>query len=251
MSKDDKNTYLTINKDYYVIRKKKIIKDAVSILKGSKEILLKEMNLEDYDELVKKTKINLENMLANLPYVGGKKSPFTDLMLQSVLTAAFYKAYKELNIQNQNFGEVLYEISEFQAELVPKYKKWLARRMVFTKKYMNSWKYWMNISQKGLFPGNWVGEYVEGNSENFEFGLNFRECGLIKLFKKEHIEEVAPYVCLSDYARMRALGVGFKRTKNLASGGDFCDFRFLKNHTTARGWPPENTGEQIQLPPLY
>lgn len=27
------------------------------------------------------------------------------------------------------------------------------------------------------YPENWVGEYVEGNGEAFEYGLDFTECG--------------------------------------------------------------------------
>jgi hypothetical protein len=56
-------------------------------------------------------------------------------------------------------------------------------------------------------------------------------------------EEVAPYVCLGDYARMRSLGIGFKRSRSISMGGERCDFRFIKGYETPRAWPPESLEE--------
>lgn len=48
---------------------------------------------------------------------------------------------------------------------------------------------------------------------------------------------------MSDYAMFRALGVGFKRTKTIAINCDVCDFRFVKDYQTPKGWPPESLEE--------
>ena len=83
--------------------------------------------------------------------------------------------------------------------------------------------------------------YLDGKS--FEYGFNFTECGWLKLIEKEGIKDSAPYACLCDYARMRAIGIGFKRTKTIAAGAEICDFRFIKNYETPKGWPPEDLEE--------
>ena len=35
-----------------------------------------------------------------------------------------------------------------------------------------------NIDQMLLYPGGWVSEFVEGDGENFDLGLNVIECGI-------------------------------------------------------------------------
>ncbi len=50
---------------------------------------------------------------------------------------------------------------------------------------------------------------------------------------------------------MRALGIGFKRTKTLATGANMCDFRFIKGYQTAKGWPPENLEEFKNIDKTY
>jgi hypothetical protein len=42
-------------------------------------------------------------------------------------------------------------------------------------------------------------------------------------------------------------GIGFKRTQTLAFGNSRCDFRFMKDYETSRGWPPEGLEEEFIL----
>lgn len=108
---------------------------------------------------------------------------------------------------------------------------------------MNYWRTWLSQSQKRLYPENWVGDFLEGDGKAFNYGFNFTACGWLKLIDKENAGDIAPYACLCDYARMRALGIGFKRSKTIAAGADMCDFRFIKDYQTPRGWPPEDLEE--------
>jgi hypothetical protein len=106
----------------------------------------------------------------------------------------------------------------------------------------------MEESQSREYPMNWVGEFVEGDGATFEYGLDFVECGFMKLAREMGCEEIAPYVCLADFARMSGLGIGFWRTQTLARGHPRCDFRFGKNYETPKGWPPENLDEVRNSP---
>jgi hypothetical protein len=140
-------------------------------------------------------------------------------------------------------GQLLYEIAEAYTESLPGFAKWLARRLILSASVKRRWRAALIESQRRAHPGNWVGEFVEGDGESFDYGFNFTECGWLKLVEREGGAEIAPYICLSDYAKMRGVGIGFLRTQTLAAGAKLCDFRFIKGYKTARGWPPEALGE--------
>ncbi len=234
---------IEINEEYYLKNKKKIIKQFNSLVKVTKNIVSPNFNTKVVENITKQAYIELETLLSRLPYVGGDKSPFTSLMIQSAETLAFYKACKSLDLSDRELGKLIYKIVENYTQSISSFKKWLFRKKVFSNKMKKYWENWMEESQKNRFPENWVGNFVKGDSNSFDYGFNFTECGWLKLVEKENVVEVAPYACLCDYARMRALGIGFKRTKTIAAGADMCDFRFIKGYQTLKGWPPEDLEE--------
>ncbi len=80
-------------------------------------------------------------------------------------------------------------------------------------------------------------------SASLGIGINYRECGLVKLYKAHGVEEFTPYLCLTDYSLLSLLDIELKRTQTIANGGSFCDFRFSKNDKGPSGWPPESLPE--------
>ena len=230
---------IELNKEYYLKNKKKIFKQFDSLIEIAKQIVLTTYNDDIIENIEKLAYKELENILLRLPYVGGDKSPFTPLMIQSAETLAFYKACKSLGLSEREMGKLVYEIAEKQAEAISSIKKWLYRKVIFSKKRKEYWKDWLKKSRKNLYLENWVGDFVESDDKSSNYGFNFTECGWLKLIDKENVGEFARYVCSCDYARLRAIGIGFKRTKTLAEGADMCDFRLIKDYQTPRGWPPE------------
>jgi hypothetical protein len=93
-------------------------------------------------------------------------------------------------------------------------------------------------SQQRRYPADWVRVHVEGDGSAFDWGMDYLECGIVKFLHSQGADELAPYLCLTDYALLGALGIGFKRTMTLAEGCERCDFRFKRGDTTPSGWPP-------------
>ena len=56
-------------------------------------------------------------------------------------------------------------------------------------------------------------------------------------------EDYVPYLCLTDYAKYKALNIQLERTKTIGNGESICDFRFCKNGSPVEGWPPINVKE--------
>lgn len=228
--------------------RKSMLKDLDSLLTVAKGVGAQYFAEELVEQLAHGARIEYEKIIPRLPYVGGEKSMFTDLMIQSGQTVAVYNACKNEDLQDRQIGELLYHIAEAQVRSVSRIKKWFARRLFFTRSYRNRWKRAMEESQTRQFPTNWVGEFVEGDGTEFDYGFDFVECGYLKLASEIGGEEFAPYVCLCDFARMRGIGVGFRRTQTLAMDHPKCDFRFSKNYETPRGWPPESLDEVRNSP---
>ncbi|MFW9804303.1 MAG: L-2-amino-thiazoline-4-carboxylic acid hydrolase [Candidatus Thorarchaeota archaeon] len=203
---------------------------------------------EAFDQLAYQTRIEYKKIIPRLPYVGDEKSQFTNLMIQSGQTIAFYKACKKRGIEKRMIGEMMYQIAKAQTASISRIRKWFARQLLYTRIYRNRWRRAMEESQSREYPMNWYGKFVEGRPNDFAFGFDFLECGFLKLARKFECKEIVPYACLCDFARLREIGAGFKRTQTLAMGHTRCDFRFSKSFETPSGWPPESLEEVRHSP---
>lgn len=81
-------------------------------------------------------------------------------------------------------------------------------------------------------------EFVEGDGETFDFGIDFTECAYQKFLHAQGADELTPYGCDCDYAIAEVMGYELRRTKTLAWGCDRCDFRIYLDGETSAPWPP-------------
>jgi hypothetical protein len=98
-------------------------------------------------------------------------------------------------------------------------------------------------SQRRRYPGDWVCRFVEGDGETFDYGLDVTECGICTLYHAQGADELAPYMCLSDYVVSCTFDRGLVRHETIAEGAEVCDFRYKKGRETfvyplRAGWPP-------------
>ncbi len=71
-------------------------------------------------------------------------------------------------------------------------------------------------------------DVVDGDGRDFEWGLDYTECAIVKYLSREGAPEIAPYGCWVDYPAYAAMGVKLIRTETIAQGGQRCDFRFSR-----------------------
>lgn len=68
---------------------------------------------------------------------------------------------------------------------------------------------------------------------DFDFGIDYLECGSCKFLRAQNAFELAPYGCAVDRTASEALGWwGLRRTMTLAEGSEKCDFRFKRGGET-------------------
>ena len=165
------------------------------------------------------------SILEELPYIGGDDNWLTGNLVHASMAAALYIPLKERGRSVDEVGRMFYEAVEqgMSEQLanppVPAHDAEAIRQAREKERNFDAW------TLKREYPYNWVGEYVDGEGEPFDYGRDWIECGNVKLYKHYGVEELTPYMCLMDCIVFRASGKGLHRTKTLAQGDDRCDFR--------------------------
>ena len=98
----------------------------------------------------------------------------------------------------------------------------------FSDKKMEQRRVWSKETHQHRYQNDWVVDVLEGSGD-YDFGLDYTECGVCKLCRDEGCFELAHYLCKLDFLLVEVVGAKLVRTETLADGGDKCDFRFYKN----------------------
>ena len=146
-----------------------------------------------------------ESLIPEIPYIGGDGNELTDELIQASMGLALYRAMKKRGKTVEEIGEVLYRTVEAMATSYPKL---LTRAIGFYQMSGFGQRPMRRAaleSQSRLYPADWVFSFVEGDGEAFDWGIDFTECGIVKFFRAQGAEELAPYMCLADYPVSEAL----------------------------------------------
>jgi len=197
--------------------------------------------------LVQDIRREYEALTPEMPYIGGEENMFTEWLIYSVYYLAVYHVLKPLRIgirgqTVEQAGRIIYETYEAMADR-PQWLIRLAGSLKYGEGYVDRLRAAAAESQRRRYPGDWVCTFVEGDGETFDYGLDITECGICKFYHAQGADELAPYMCLSDYVVSQAFGRGLVRYKTIAEGAGVCDFRYKKGRETfvyplRDGWPP-------------
>lgn len=232
--------------DYYNKRKAKLLTDFDSILSLSRKILGVKFNDAKIDEIFNLMKQEYEDLIPEIPYIGGKKNFFTNFLIGGAAILAIFRILEKEGFTLRDIGEFFYKFCDINNKLRKENLEKIGKdpsQYPFEKEYRDYMMVAAELSQKREYPDNWVADYVEGDSKTYEWGFNVYECGIHKFLKKFDSEKYAPIICLSDFSEANIFGFGFSRTQTVSNGAPLCDHRYRKNFQTPRAWPPDNIQE--------
>jgi hypothetical protein len=232
-----------VDPNYYVDNKPKLMKQFRKALNFTRDILKQYYEEEKTENLISEIKIEIDNLLPELPYIGGKKNGLTFNLVASAYALAAIKVLERIGQSERDIGKILYEMNESYYKSKSRFLKWLYPRIISSKFIFKRGKKKTEKSQLKKYPEDWVFEIVKGDGINFDVGINYTECGICKFYEKMGAKKYVPYLCLTDYAMARVFGMGLIRTQTIGNGAQSCDFRFKKNYQTPSGWPPDNLEE--------
>lgn len=212
--------------EYYVQQTKKLLRGHDRLMKFGRILLINEYGEPKTAEIFAHTRSQFEQLIPHIPYIGGSANPLTDTLVQMTSLLALYRVLKDQGKPVAEIGALVHQMAQTQIDSFPG----LARRLI-GRLYMSHFWRWRTQrkaleTQKYQYPGNFVYEVVEGDGQNFEWGVNYLECGVVKFFHNQQADEFTPYMCVIDFLMFPAMGVQLHRQGTIANGCTHCDFRF-------------------------
>jgi hypothetical protein len=228
---------------YLLTRDSELLDDHV---KGTEKALGTHVGTDRAARLVEDIRRQYGVLALEAPYIGGEENMFTEWLTYGVYYLAVYRVLHAEGQTVEQVGRVIYDTFSAMAD----YPKWLIRlvgRFRYTQAYVSKLREAAARTQERRYPGDWVATFVQGDGEAFEYGIDITECGICKFYCSQGAQELAPYMCLSDYVVSNAFNRGLVRYKTLAEGASVCDFRYKKGRETfvsplRDGWPPQFLG---------
>lgn len=217
---------------YYSARKEKLLKDFDSTSVLIKASLVARYGKKFTSTLQREVRQEYEKLIPEIPYIKGSRARLLNSFL--LITAQELAAYKAMKKHGKPPGEaweLCHEVLRFRLAEIPQWKRWLLRHFMFSRLVRKIVARRARQQQKVRF-GDFEVEYLIGEGDEFDFGVNYLQCGNHTFVKRHGGEEFAPYVCMSDIVLSEAMGWGLIRTQTLADGCPHCDFRFKKGAAT-------------------
>ncbi len=212
-------------KNYYVRKEKSCMTFFKRAARKGKKAVFSKYGPEKGSRILDMVKKEFKDLLPHIPYVG----EIDILKRQILLTVIFLSFYRVLKNEEEP-GDIWKLCNEFNRETLmsmPGFARKLLKRSTFSKRMKNSFKKLAEDHKAKNLADQW--DYVEGDGETFDYGMNIKKCAKLIFLKEMGAGEFAPYVCLIDKNFAECCDYGLKRTMVLAEGADYCDFRLSKN----------------------
>jgi len=233
--------------NYYVNAKPDLMRDFGEVEEYLKGVLWQYFDQPKTECLLEETRFEFEQLLSQLPYIGGESNVFTAALVRAAWCMPLFQSLEREGLPYREIAKIGYEQKEHDVETKSPEKKRQVREFYFSPDMRAVETKRAEETQSGKYPGDFVSRFVEGDGEAFDFGIDFMECAICNFFKPRGARKYVLIFCLGDYAAYRAFGIGFKRTQTIANGALWCDFRFKKDWITQRGWPPEQLEEKFSF----
>lgn len=185
------------------------------------------LGLTDTSTLKQEVMTEFEVVLGQMPYVGGSESRMTDFFMRLLGFMAFGRVLRRHGVPVPVIREI--GLASYEAQLLaePEDARLAAGAQFMSAENRATIRRGAIASQQKAFPDDFVYEFVEpGPGDDFDFGINYRECGFCKFAAKFGDQELLPNICSIDFAAYNTRGIKLERVQTLASGASHCDFRF-------------------------
>jgi len=233
--------------NYYLNAKPELMKDFAKTESYLEGVLWQYFDHTQTDRLLEETRTGFEDLLSQLPYIGGEANVFTATLIRAAWSLPLFQSLEREGLSFREIVRIGYDHKERDVESKSPEKKRKVKEFYFTPEMRALEIKRAEETQSGKYPGDFVSRFVEGDGDRFDFGIDFTECAIYNFFEPRGGLKYVPIFCLGDYAAYRSFGIGFKRTQTIANGAPWCDFRFKKGGDTPRGWPPENLVERFSF----
>lgn len=180
-------------------------------------------------------RVHFEKLMAEIPYVGDAQRPLPQTLIQSAVAFSFCRTLGPAGEATEPAGKLIVEAAEAGYRSVSAEEHRARGEQQFTQEWYQMQRFAAQKSMERHYAGDWVFSFVEGIPDEFDWGWDFTECGILKFYHSQGVKELVPYLCVLDFIVSKLEGTGLQRTKTLARGDDCCNFRYRK-------------GREVQVP---
>ncbi len=213
----------------YYCKKKTLLKDFTQTIKLMR-------NAQNHCEIITDSVqneliIEYEKIIPEIPYFKGyRQRMFNNMLVITSQVLAAYRVFKNYDKRPDEVWEICHTALLLRLQQIPNRKKWLMNKMWNTLFRVVM----MRRAQKNVKEtlGNFELEYIKGDRERYDYGINYTKCGHHIFLREHNAEEILPYVCLADISLSAVFGWGLTRTQTIGDGCAYCDFRFKRGATT-------------------
>jgi len=217
---------------YYISRKEALLKDFERTAALMKDTLVSQFGEKFTQNLRESVRKEYEALIPDIPFIaGGRARMLNSFLLITAQELAAYKALNKLGKSPEEAWVLCHQALRLRVETIPGWKRWLIRKLMFSKIVRMIIASRARRRQRGRF-GEFEIEYLSDTGEDFDLGVNYLKCGNYRFAMEHGGEAFAPYICMSDIALSDAMGWGLTRTQTLADGCDHCDFRMKEGAAT-------------------
>ena len=217
---------------YYTPRKEKLLRDFDITSALMSASLIGGYGDESANKMRREASRQYKELIPKIPHIKGPRARMLNtFLLISAQELAVYRAMAEYGKPPGEAWELCHEALRLRLAGFPQWKRRLVRRFMFSRFVGRIMARRVRKGQKDRF-GDFEIEYLVGEADDFDFGVNYLQCGNFEFVKRHGGEEFAPYVCMSDIVLGQTMGWGLRRTQTLADGCLYCDFRFKDGATT-------------------
>jgi hypothetical protein len=210
---------------YYLQRRPTLLRKHRGLMKIGQRVMARQYADDFVEMVIQESDAEFALLLPQIPYIGGEANPLTDTLEQMTSLLALYRVLTRHGIAVEEVGELAQNMAQTWIDQFPRLVRKLIGRFYMTRWNRASLRKRALESQQQVYPGNFVTEIVE-QGDNFEWGVNYVECGVVKFFHAQNADEFTPYMCLIDMLMFPAMGIRFQREGTIANGCTHCDFRF-------------------------
>lgn len=224
--------------DYWQTNRAHLLEDFDAILNPVRPLLAELCGEQEATAILAESRAAYEGLLPQVPYIGGDDNTLTETLYLSASALAFYRTMLAHGQPLEESGRILYRAIEAMLSSMDPLAA--AQNSNPTgKPAQDEFRRMARWAETSPYAGDWKLTFVEGDGEDFDFGVDYTACGIVKFYAAQKAAELGPYLCLGDFPISLATGTGLVRTTTLAHGGPCCDFRFKAGRPIQREWTPK------------
>lgn len=181
-------------------------------------------------ELTTDTRRRFEQIIPELPYIGGSSNYFTPVMTINGWIVSLYRAMAERGLTAEDGARVAFEAATDFFSSKPRWLLRLLGRLAFTGPVRRGFERQASRSQQRRYPGDFVYE-IEAD-EDGHLALVFSECAVNKFYAAQGVEELGPWCNLFDVSYSRLMGMGLDAHITIGQGCDRCRLEYCQGRAT-------------------